>query len=52
MEITEAVKKQLAEEIGDDELSKENLLILNQKFGLSPVVLTQSEKNLINKYER
>lgn len=52
MDVIESIKKQFKEEVGDQELTKEETLMLQQKFGLVAPVLTQSERNLVSKYER
>ena len=58
MTIKDAVEKQFAEEVALDAegfpnvLTKDENRILRMKYGLSAVMLTPSEKYLINKEER
>lgn len=53
MELIEAVSKQLAEEVGDDEnFNRETFKMLQMKYGMIATVLTSSEKYLIQKEER
>jgi len=48
----EELQRQLQEEIGEDELNKDELKILAQKYGLMVPQFTPSERNLIIRDER
>jgi hypothetical protein len=50
--IIESLKKQVAEEIGDEELGKEQKRMIMQKFGIIPPQLTAQERHIIIKEER
>jgi hypothetical protein len=53
MELIDSLKKQMSEEIGDDEdMKAETRKLLLQKFGIIPPQLTPSENHLILKEER
>jgi hypothetical protein len=52
LELTEAVERQLREEIGDAELTEDQKNILQQKYGLRAPKFTGSERNLILREER
>lgn len=52
MELVEAVNRQLKDEIGDEEIGKDETRILQQKYGLVAPQFTASERNLIIREER
>jgi len=52
MTIIDGLKQQMALEIGDDELGKEEKRMILQKFGIIPPQLTAQERHIITKEER
>jgi hypothetical protein len=52
MTIIEGLKKQVVEEIGEDELGKDAKRMILQKFGIIPPQLTAQERHIILKEER
>ena len=52
MELITDVRNQLQAEIGNDELTKEETKMLEQKYGIIPPQFTASERNLILREER
>lgn len=49
MTIIESLKKQIAEEIGEDELTKDKKQMVLQKFGIIYPQLTAAERHIILK---
>ena len=52
MTIIESLKKQVAEEIGDAELTKDFKRMILEKFGIIPTQLTAQERHIVLKEER
>jgi hypothetical protein len=52
MTMIEGLKKQVAEEIGDEELGKDEKRMVLQKFGIIPPQLTAQERHIITKEQR
>jgi hypothetical protein len=52
MTIIDGLKQQVALEIGDDELGKEEKRMILQKFGIIPPQLTAQERHIITKEQR
>ena len=47
--LEQEVRQQMLTEVGEKELTKEDGRTLMMKYGLSPVILTQSERNLVKR---
>jgi DNA-directed RNA polymerase sigma subunit (sigma70/sigma32) len=50
MKIIDSLKQQIAEEIGDDELSPKEDLIIRQKFGIVPAFTKPTNTTVTKKY--